>query len=104
MRRTVAYAGGVAGALALASVHWLGLLVGGVVVGLFASTWLRALTGGALFGAVTWVAFVALLADAGRLAGYFDAGRLLALSVAMPLILGLVGGLAYGLRSGERTA
>lgn len=104
MRRAVAYAVAVLASLGLATVHWLGLLVGGVAVGLFARTGYRALVGGALFGAFAWVAFAALLADAGRLAGYLDSGQLLALSVGIPIALGAVGGLAYWVRGGASTA
>lgn len=104
MRRDLAYPVAVAAALALSTVHWLGLLAGGVVVGLFARTRLRALVGGATFGAVAWFVFVVVLADAGRLGGYLGSGQLLALGVAIPLVLGGVGGLSYWLRSGERTA
>lgn len=104
MRRNLAYPVAVAAALALSTVHWLGLLVGGVAVGLFARTWLRALVGGATFGAVAWLFFVVVLADAGRLAGYLGSGQVLYLSVAIPLVLGVAGGLSYWLRIGGRTA
>ncbi|WP_336037015.1 hypothetical protein [Halobacterium yunchengense] len=102
--RGFALAGVVLVGLALAAVHWLGLLVGGAGVGLLARSWPRALAGGAGFGALAWLAFVAVLADAGRLAGYLASGQLLALSAGMAVGLGLVGGLAYGLRSAGSTA
>jgi hypothetical protein len=95
----------VVASLALASVHWLGLLVGGVAVGLLASSWPRALAAGVGFGALAWSAFLGTLWRAGRLAAYWDAGLLLYASVGIPLALGLAGALSYGLRpSGGRTA
>lgn len=89
----------VLGALALSAVHWLGLLVGGVAVGLLAKSWPRALAGGLGFGLLAWLVFLALLANAGRLAGYLHSGQLLSVSVAIPLALGLIGSLAYGLKA-----
>ncbi|MFB6270645.1 MAG: hypothetical protein ABEH83_11910 [Halobacterium sp.] len=104
MLRRAAFAAALAAALAVSAVHWLGLLAGGVVVGLFARSWPRAIGGGAGFGVFAWVASVLVLADAGRLAGYLDAGQLLYVSVAIPVVLGAVGGLAYWLRGAGRTA
>jgi hypothetical protein len=99
-RRTRLAAGAVAVAasLALASVHWLGLVVGGVAVGVLAGSWPRALAAGVGFGALAWLAFLAVLWDAGRLAAYWDAGLLLYASVGIPLALGVVGSLAHGVR------
>jgi len=103
MRLLVAGAA-VAASLALAWVHWLGLLVGGAAAGLLASSWPRALAAGLGFGALAWLAFLGTLWRAGRLAAYWDAGLLLYASVGIPLALGLVGALAHGLRSsGART-
>ncbi|MFB6071487.1 MAG: hypothetical protein ABEJ88_00805 [Halobacterium sp.] len=103
-RRASVVAAAVLASLALAWVHWLGLLVGGVAVGLLARSWPRALAGGVGFGALAWLAFLAVLADAGRLAAYFDSGLLVYVSVGVPLALGLVGSLAYGLKSHDRSA
>jgi hypothetical protein len=103
-QRAVVAAAAVAASLALAWVHWLGLLVGGVAVGLLASTWPRALAGGLGFGALAWLAFLGTLWRAGRLAAYWDAGVLLYASVGIPLALGVVGALARGLRSDASTA
>lgn len=103
MRRAT-LSGAILVALALAAVHWLGLLVGGIVVGVAARSWPRALVGGIAFGVVAWLLFAALLTDAGRFVAYLDSGQLLYVSVAIPVMLGLVGSLAYGLISRERTA
>jgi len=102
--RTLVAAVAVVASLALASVHWLGLLVGGVAVGVLASTWPRALAAGLGFGALAWVVFLGTLWRAGRLAAYWDAGLLLYASVGIPLALGAVGALAHGLRSDGSTA
>lgn len=102
--RRLALAGVVVAALALATVHWLGLLVGGVGVGLLARSWRRALAGGAAFGLLAWLVFAAHLAAAGRLAGVLDAALPVAVSAAIPLCLGVVGALAYGLTTRGRTA
>jgi hypothetical protein len=102
MRRAIAVSVAVAVALALASVHWVGLLVGGIVVGALAQSWPRALAGGVAFGVVAWLVFLASLADAGRLAAYWDSGQLLYVSVATPVVLGLVGSLVYGVKPVER--
>lgn len=103
-QRVLLGAGAVVASLALAWVHWLGLLVGGVAVGLLASSWPRALAGGLGFGALAWLAFLGVLWRAGRLAAYWDGGLLLYASVGIPLALGLVGALAHGLRSDASTA
>jgi hypothetical protein len=103
MRRAV-LAGVVVAAFALSAVHWLGLLVGGVAVGLLAGSLGRALAGGAGFGAVVWLGFLAVLANAGRLDGYMASGQLLCVSLAIPLVIGAVGALSHLLRTRERTA
>lgn len=102
--RSVAAVVTVVASLELASVHWLGLLVGGVAVGLLAGSWSRALAGGLGFGALAWAVFLGTLWQAGRLGTYWDTGLLLYVSVGIPLALGLVGALAHGLTSGGRTA
>ncbi|SEV98811.1 hypothetical protein [Halobacterium jilantaiense] len=102
--RTLVAVVAVAASLALASVHWLGLLVGGIAVGVLASTWPRALAAGLGFGALAWVVFLGTLWRADRLAAYWDAGLLLYASVGIPLALGVVGALAHGLRSHGSTA
>jgi hypothetical protein len=96
-RRAGAAAVAVVVSLAVAWVHWLGLLLGGVALGVLADSWKRALAAGAGFGVLAWLAFLAVLWDAGRLAAYWDAGLLLYASVGIPLALGVVGSLAHGL-------
>ena len=102
MWRAAATSVAVVVALALAWVHWVGLLAGGILVGALARSWPRALAAGVAFGLVAWLVFLASLADAGRLAAYWESGQLLYVSVAIPVVLGLVGSLAYGLKPIER--
>jgi len=103
-RRALVAVVAVVASLALARVHWLGLLVGGIAVGLLAASWPRALAAGLGFGALAWLVFLGTLWRAGRLAAYWDAGLLLYASVGIPLALGLVGALAFGLRTDARVA
>ncbi|WP_232701399.1 hypothetical protein [Halobacterium wangiae] len=102
MRRAAVGTVGVVAAFALAWVHWVGLLVGGIVVGVLAPSWSRALATGVGFGLLAWLGFLVVLADAGRLAAYWGSGQLLYVSFAIPVVLGLVGSLAYGLKPIER--
>ena len=102
MRRAVVTGVAVVAALALAWVHWVGILVGGILLGALARSWPRALGAGVAFGLLAWVVFLAVLSDAGRLAAYWESGQLLYVSLAIPVVLGLVGSLAYGLKPVER--
>ena len=97
--RRVALAAVALAALALSAVHWIGLLVGGIAVGLLARTWPRALGGGAAFGLVAWVAFLAVLWNAGRLDAYWQSGQLLYVSIGIPVALGALGSFSHGLRT-----
>jgi len=76
--------------LLLGSVHWLGLLVGGALVGAPAKTTRRALVFGAGFGVLAWAVFAASQFQAG-VGPYENAVSLLGLSVAIPVVLGVVG-------------
>lgn len=83
--------------LALASVHWVGLVVGGALVGLFARDLLRAVAAGVAFGVVALVAFAVWLALSGALGVYLEMGQILAVSVAIPIVGGALGSLVRGL-------
>ncbi|WP_440006563.1 hypothetical protein [Halomicrococcus sp. SG-WS-1] len=96
-RRWSAYAVAAFVGLTLATVHPLGFLVGGALVSLPTRNWRRGLLAGLAFGVLGWLAFAALLAASGSLGRYLDTGRLLAVSVAIPVLAGLVGGLARAL-------
>jgi NO-binding membrane sensor protein with MHYT domain len=96
-RRWVATVTAVIVGLALASLHWSGLLVGGALVGFTWPTLRRALVAGVGFGVVALVVFVARLALAGTLDAFLAMGAITAIAVVVPLACGLLGGLARGL-------
>lgn len=80
--------------LLLASIHPLGLLVGGALVSLPTHNWKRGVLAGLAFGVLALVVFAVLLATGGAFGRYLGMGRITAVSVAIPLVLGTVGGLA----------
>jgi len=98
-RQAVAFAVAAVVGLALATVHPLGFLVGGALVSLPTANWRRGLLAGLAFGVLGWLAFAGLLAANGSFERYLAMGRILALSVAIPVVAGLVGGLARALDS-----
>jgi len=83
--------------LALASLHWSGILAGGALVGLCWPTLRRALVAGFALGVVVLVVALSQFALAGSLAQYLAMGPLLAVSVAVPLVAGPVGASVRGL-------
>jgi len=83
--------------LALATVHWSGLLAGGALVGLAWPTLRRALVAGLGFAALVLVAAAAELALAGTLEKSLAMGQITYLAVAMPLVAGPLGAAARGL-------
>ena len=83
--------------LALATVHWAGLLVGGALVGFCQPTLRRSLVAGLAFGVVVLLAMAGQFALAGSLDGYLAMGPLLAVSVVVPLVAGPLGAAARGL-------
>lgn len=80
--------------LGLATLHPLGLLVGGILVSLVARTPLRGLIAGFSFGVVVLIVFTAEAAQAGRLDPLLGAGLPAILAISLPLVLGTLGGLA----------
>jgi threonine/homoserine/homoserine lactone efflux protein len=82
--------------LAVAQLHWLGFVLGGVCVGLVARDLARAVLAGIGFGVVAWLGFLAWLALAGTLDPYLGLGQPLYLSVAVPVLGGGLGSLARG--------
>lgn len=68
--------------LAVTVVHWAGLVVGGVLVGLVSSSLPRALVNGVTFGAVVLGAFAVWLASQGALLTWTGTGQIFLLSVA----------------------
>lgn len=95
-RRRAAALGGVAVGLAVAQLHWLGLLLGGALVGLASRDLPRALLAGLAFGVVALAVFLASLVVAGAAGPALAMGRLTHLTLAVPVVAGLVGSLARG--------
>jgi hypothetical protein len=73
--------------LAAASVHWAGLVVGGVLVGLLATSVSRAVVQGLTFGGIALALLVARLWWRGGLDAYVATGPLFALSVGLGFLL-----------------
>jgi len=84
--------------VALASVHWLGLVVGGALVALPQRSLPTGLLAGFLFGGVVLTVFIVDLAAAGAASGFLRFGLLRDVAVAMGLGLPTFGALARGLR------
>lgn len=96
-RRRIAMAGALLAGLALATVHWAGLFVGGALVGWTWPTLRRAVIGGLAFAVLALVAFALWLVVAGSLGDVLGTGQLLLVAVATPLVLGPLGALSRGL-------
>lgn len=95
-RWALALAAAVAG-LALATVHWSGLLVGGALVGLCWPTLRRALVAGLGFGVVVLGVAAVRFALAGTLGAVVEAWPLVAVLVLAPLVAGPLGAAVRGL-------
>lgn len=80
----------------LGSLHWVGLVVGAALVSLTRETPRRGLAAGVGFGVVVVVTHVAVLAASGPsvVATAVAMRQVFGVSVAVPLVAGLVGGLA----------
>ncbi|WP_137287542.1 hypothetical protein [Halorussus salinisoli] len=89
-------AAGVAVGLAAAWVHWYGFLLGGLLVGLVSKDLERGLAAGIGFGLLAWAVFAGLVAANGGLEEYAATGRLLYLSVGIPVGLSALGSLIRG--------
>jgi len=82
--------------LGLATLHWVGLVVGGALVGLLARSLRRALVGGLGFGALVVLVWAGSFALAGTLGSVIAMGQLSALGVAIGLLAPTLGSLARG--------
>ncbi|WP_135854665.1 hypothetical protein [Halorussus salinus] len=94
--RWAALVGGAAVGLAAAWLHWYGFLLGGALVGLSSKDLKRALAAGVGFGLLAWAVFAGLVAANGGLVRYAEMGRLLYLSVGIPVGLSTLGSLLRG--------
>lgn len=86
----------VVGVLA-SSIHWFGLLLGGVLLGVLAPTTRRGVAYGAAFGLLVWALFVGRMVMNGVIPT-MDSAQLFVTSVAISVLLGAVGGTAAELR------
>jgi hypothetical protein len=84
--------------IALANVHWIGLVVAGALVSLPQRSLARGLLAGFLFGVLALGVFLVDLAGAGAAVGFLRFGLLRDVAIAMGLGLPTLGALARGLR------
>lgn len=83
--------------LVASSLHWVGLLLGGILVGLVTPTTRRGIAYGALWGGFAWLVFVGFLAANG-IAPTVETGHLFGVSLGAAVGLGAIGGSASELR------
>lgn len=83
-------------AVLIAQATWLGFVVGGAIAGIGQRTVPRGVGAGALVGILSWGGFAGLLAYYGNLADALGMGQILAVSVAIPVAYGTLGGLVRG--------
>ena len=76
--------------LLVTDVHWIGLLVGGALVGMPARSTRWALAYGLGFGVLAWIVFAVVQLGTG-IGGYSAATTLLGLSLGMAVVLGTIG-------------
>lgn len=73
--------------LAAASIHWAGLILGGVFVGVLATSVRRAVPQGLTFGGLAVALHIGMVWWQGELDALFATGILFALTVAIGLVL-----------------
>jgi hypothetical protein len=95
--RAVAVVAGVVVAVGLGTTHWIGFVIGGGIAGLGQRDLLRGVGAGLLVGVLAWLVFALLLAVNGTLDSALGMGRILYVSVAIPLVFGVLGGLIRGI-------
>lgn len=94
--RAAAVVAGVVVAVGLGTVHWIGFVIGGGIAGLGQRDIPRGVGAGLLVGILAWLVFAAILAVNGTLDSVLGMGRILSVSVAIPLVFGVLGGLLRG--------
>lgn len=82
MKRIAAFVAGVI----ISYFHWIGIFIGGALVGFSAKNTKFALLYGFLFGLVVWLLFAVYMASAGMLDKYFSMGILLYMSLLLPVV------------------
>lgn len=96
-RRRLLLAGAVLVGLLVSTVHWVGLAVGGTLVGLLAQSTRRGLLAGAGFGLLAWHGFVVQQFSTG-IWPPGDALALFGLALGLAIALGVLGGSVRALR------
>lgn len=94
--RAVAVVVGVVIAVGLGTVHWIGFVIGGGIAGLAQRDIPRGIGAGLLVGVLSWLVFAVILAVNGTLDSVLGMGRILYVSIAIPLVFGVLGGLLRG--------
>jgi hypothetical protein len=92
----LAMVAGCAVGLVLASIHWVGLVAGGALVGLVATTLPRALLAGLGFGVLVVLTWVGGLLWAGSLGNVTAMGQIAGIGLAMAIVGPLLGSLVRG--------
>jgi hypothetical protein len=82
--------------LALSTLHWVGLVVGGALVGLVAASLRRALVAGFGFGLVVVLVWSLLFALGGALGEVLAMGQIAGIGFAIALVAPVFGSLARG--------
>jgi hypothetical protein len=82
--------------LVLSAVHWLGLVVGGALVGLVAATLPRALLSGLGFGLLVATVWALVLVLSGALGDVTATGQFAGLGLLVALVAPVFGSLARG--------
>jgi hypothetical protein len=89
---------GAAIGLVVATIHWIGFLVGGALIAFPQRSIARGVLAGTAFGVVTWGVFVATLAFDRTAAAYLGMGQVVLVSAAIPLVAAFLGSLVRAIR------
>lgn len=96
-RRRIAVLAAGAFGVALASLHWLGIVAAGGLVGIFAPTWKRALVWGVGVGGVIVAVFLGQVVVTGTLGRVLAAGKPVVVALVVPVIAAPLGALVRAL-------
>ncbi|MGB9986156.1 hypothetical protein [Salarchaeum japonicum] len=89
---------GVAVAVVLGQLSWIGFLAGGAIAGFGQRSLRRGVFAGFLLGVASLGVFVGLLAGHGALSVALGTGQVLYVALAIPLAYATLGGLVRGIR------
>jgi hypothetical protein len=83
MKRIIAFIAG----LIITYFHWIGLLFGGALLGIFSKDTKWALVYGFLFGLTVWILFAINLAMMGLISKYTAMGIIFYMSILIPVLI-----------------